>query len=141
MATHTAVVTASIRGPLETRQVPTVAPSEGEVRVRVEWTSSTPLDLHQNDGGLLVSYPQLLGSGTAGTVVEVGPSVHRLKVGDKVSGFTWRNAKEKSHQEYVTTSEFLLGIVRTFLYSYPSPYPSLTSPRSHQISPLSKQSR
>jgi hypothetical protein len=111
MATHTAVVTASIHGPLETIQVPTITPSSGEVRVRVEWTASTPLDLHQNDGGLLVTHPQVLGDGTAGTVVEVGPDVKRLTVGDKVFGFTWRNQKEKSHQEFVTCPEFLLGIV------------------------------
>jgi Zn-dependent alcohol dehydrogenase len=84
MATHAAVVTASIRGPLQVIQVPTVRPSTGEVLVRVEWTASTPLDLHQNDSGLLVKHPQVLGDGLAGTVVEVGPGVQRLKIGDKV---------------------------------------------------------
>jgi NADPH:quinone reductase-like Zn-dependent oxidoreductase len=58
MSTHTAVVTASVRGALETREVPTIPPSYGEVLVKVEWTASTPLDLHQNDGGLLVTHPQ-----------------------------------------------------------------------------------
>lgn len=81
---HSAVVTASNGGPLEIRQVPTVDPGEGEVQVRVEWTASTPLDLHQNDGGLLVNRPQILGDGTAGTVVKVGPGVKNLLVGDKV---------------------------------------------------------
>ena len=136
MATHTAVVTVSVRGALETRQVRTIPPSDGEVRVRVEWTASTPVDLHQNDGGLFVTHPQVLGDGTAGTVVEVGPGVKKLKVGDRVSsfhslglnryfpiletqsnsytkvfGFTWRTQQEKSHQEFVTVPEFLLGIV------------------------------
>lgn len=50
----------------------------------MEWTASTPLDLHQADGGLLVKYPQVLGDGIAGTVVEVGPGVENLSVGDKV---------------------------------------------------------
>jgi NADPH-dependent curcumin reductase CurA len=85
MSTHPAVVTASVRGPLEVIQVPTVKPSSGEVLVRVEWTSSTPLDLHQNDGGLLVKHPQVLGDGIAGTVVEAGPNLKNLKLGDKVS--------------------------------------------------------
>lgn len=111
MATHTAVVTAAIRGPLETMQVPTVTPGEGEVRVRVEWTASTPLDLHQNDGGLLVKHPQVMGDGTAGTVVEVGSNITTLQLGDQVFGFTWREQKEKSHQEFVTVPGYLLGKV------------------------------
>lgn len=50
-----------------------------------------------------------MGDGTAGTVVEVGPDVKRLKVGDKVFGFTWRNGQEKSHQEFCTSNEWLFG--------------------------------
>lgn len=111
MPTHAAVVTVGLKKPLEIRQVPTVKPTGDEVRVRVEWTASTPLDLHQNDGGLLVKPPQVLGDGTAGTVVEVGPDVKRLKVGDKVFGFTWRSQQEKAHQEYCTTNEWLFAKV------------------------------
>jgi NADPH:quinone reductase-like Zn-dependent oxidoreductase len=66
MSTHLAVVTAGIQARLEIRQIPTVAPAEGEVLVRVEWTASTPLDIHQNDGGLLVKHSQVLGDGIAG---------------------------------------------------------------------------
>lgn len=55
MATHKAVVMVGIKKPLSIADVPTVQPQGDEVRVRVEWTASTPLDLHQNDGGLLVS--------------------------------------------------------------------------------------
>lgn len=84
MASHPAVVTVGVKAPLQVIQVPSISPAEGEVRVRVEWTASTPLDLHQNDGGLLVVHPQVLGDGTAGTVVEVGPGVNNLRVGDKV---------------------------------------------------------
>ncbi|KAK7192623.1 hypothetical protein DPSP01_006563 [Paraphaeosphaeria sporulosa] len=109
MATHPAVVTVGIKKRLEVHQVPTVKPQGDEVRVRVEWTASTPLDLHQNDGGLLVTHPQRLGDGTAGTVVEVGPDVTRLNVGDKVFGFTWRTAQEKAHQEFCTTNEWLMA--------------------------------
>ncbi|KAH8592926.1 chaperonin 10-like protein [Bisporella sp. PMI_857] len=109
MTTHSAVVTASVRGPLEILQVPTPDPGEGEVQVRVEWTASTPLDLHQNDGGLLVNHPQILGDGVAGIVVRTGPGVKNLTVGDKVFGFTWRTQKEKAHQEFCTAPEYLLG--------------------------------
>ena len=111
MATHAAVVTVGLKAPLAVIQVPTISPIGDEVRVRVQWTASTPLDLHQNDGGLLVKHPQVLGDGSAGTVVEVGPDVKRLRVGDKVFGFTWREQKEKAHQEFCTTPEWLLSKV------------------------------
>lgn len=84
MSTHAAVVTTAIHGPLEILRVPTIAPKDGEVRVRVEWTASTPFDMHQNDGGLLVKHPQVLGDGLAGTVVEAGHGLKHLAVGDKV---------------------------------------------------------
>lgn len=108
MSTHDAVVTVA-KGKLEVRQVPTPKVVDNQVRVRCEWTASTPLDLHQTDGGLLVTYPHILGDGVAGTVEEVGPAVQNLKVGDKVFGFTWRNQAEKAHQIYVVTTENLLG--------------------------------
>ncbi|KAH6614318.1 chaperonin 10-like protein [Boeremia exigua] len=111
MATHSAVATVGLKAKLELIQVPTVKPTGNKVRVRNEWTASTPLDLHQNDGGLLVTHPQVLGDGTGGTVVEVGPDVNHLKVGDKVFGFTWRSREERGQQQYVTVEEWFLGKV------------------------------
>ncbi|KAF2626758.1 GroES-like protein [Macroventuria anomochaeta] len=109
MSTHFAVATVGVKAKLELIRVPTVKPTGDQVRIRNEWTASTPLDLHQNDGGLLVKHPQVLGDGTAGTVVEVGPDVKRLKVGDKVFGFTWRTQAEKGQQEFATVEEWLLA--------------------------------
>ncbi|KZM23960.1 uncharacterized protein EKO05_0009343 [Ascochyta rabiei] len=86
MSTRAAVATVGLKAKLGLIQVPTITPTGEQVRVRVEWTASTPLDLHQNDGGLLVTHPQVLGDGTAGTIVEVGPGAKRLRVGDKVLG-------------------------------------------------------
>ncbi|TKA50391.1 hypothetical protein B0A55_12943, partial [Friedmanniomyces simplex] len=108
---HAAVVTTAPRTPLVIRQVPTIAPINDEVLVRVEWTASTPLDLHQADGGLLVKHPQVLGGGVAGTVLETAEGAKRLKVGDKVFGFQWREQKEKGHQEKLTAPEWLFGKV------------------------------
>jgi NADPH:quinone reductase-like Zn-dependent oxidoreductase len=84
MASHVAVVTPGARQPLATLQRPTRAPETGEIRVRVMWTASTPLDLHQADGGLLVTPPQVLGDGLAGVVVQLGENVQNLAIGDKV---------------------------------------------------------
>jgi hypothetical protein len=106
MATHSAVATVGIKASLAIIQVPTVTPIGRQVRIRVEWTASTPLDLHQNDGGLLVKHPQVLGDSAAGTVVEVGPDARRLEVGDKVFGFTWRSQAEKAQQEFCTADEW-----------------------------------
>lgn len=111
MSTHAAIATVGVKAPLGVIQVSTLKPTGEQVRIRVEWTASTPLDLHQNDGGLMVKHPQVLGDGTAGTVVEVGPGVKRLQVGDKVFGFTWRSQAEKAHQEFCTAEEWLLAKV------------------------------
>jgi len=111
MATHSAVATVGIKAPLAIIQVPTVAPMGKQVRIRVEWTVSTPLDLHQNDGGLMVKHPQVLGDSSAGTVVEVGPDVTRLRVGDKVFGFSWRTQAEKADQEFCTAEEWMFAKV------------------------------
>jgi D-arabinose 1-dehydrogenase-like Zn-dependent alcohol dehydrogenase len=85
MSTHEAVATVAIRAHLQVIKVPTIRPIDHEVRVRVEWIASTPLNLHQNDGGLLVQHPQILGGNLAGTVIEVGPLVQNLAIGDPVS--------------------------------------------------------
>jgi hypothetical protein len=129
MSTHNAVATVAVRAPLEIIQVPTIRPVGREVRIRMEWTASTPLDLHQNDSGLLVKHPQILGDGVAGTIVEVGDMVRRLAIGDQVStrkfalhrtcqtdlrkvfGFCFEEAKCKAQQEYVTVAETSLSKV------------------------------
>jgi len=83
--THEAIATVAKRAPLAVVQVPTVEPSAGEIRVRNEWTSMGPLELHRADGGLLISsYPLVLGDSFAGTVDMVGADVTDLKPGDKV---------------------------------------------------------
>lgn len=111
MSTHSAVATVAKKARLEIIQVPTTTPEPQQVRLRVEWTASTPLDLHQNDGALLVKHPQVLGDSVAGTVIEVGSDTKRLRVGDKVFGFTWKTQAQKAYQEFCTTDEWLLAKV------------------------------
>ncbi|KAK4692377.1 hypothetical protein P7C71_g4812, partial [Lecanoromycetidae sp. Uapishka_2] len=111
MATHTAIVTVAPRAPLETHRFLTPTPKEGEVLLRNEWTASTPLDLHQNDGHLLVTPPQILGDGLAGTITEIGPGTTRLKKGDKVFGFAHQGNAQKAHQKFACVPENVLAIL------------------------------
>ncbi|KAJ9130611.1 Zinc-binding dehydrogenase [Coniochaeta hoffmannii] len=111
--THSAVVTTAPRAPLQIATVPTVAPGPGQVLVHVLWTSSTPLDLHEADGGLLVNHPALMGGSYGGIIAQLGPDqpprAQGLHVGDKVFGFTFRNEKEKCHQTYLTTDWYMVS--------------------------------
>lgn len=109
--THSALMIVGPRQPYEIHQVPTVAPQADEVLVKVLWTSSTPLDLHRADGGLLVDPPFIGGSSCAGVVVEAGSAVDRLKPGDRVFGFGRQEPKEMPHQEFVTGGAWSFGKV------------------------------
>lgn len=61
-----------------------VPPGIGEVRVRVDWCGLCHSDLSQVDGVHPVPTPAILGHEAAGEVVEVGPGVTQLAVGDHV---------------------------------------------------------
>ncbi|KAI2465555.1 GroES-like protein [Annulohypoxylon bovei var. microspora] len=108
--THDALVIVAPRAPYEIHQYPTISPVGDEILVHVKWTASTPLDLHQADGGLLVEPPYRTGSSSAGVVVEVGPDVKHLKVGDRVFGFAHQEPKWKAHQEYATAPEWVFAV-------------------------------
>lgn len=117
MATHAAVVTVAPRAPLELHQVPTPEPLGNEVQIRNEWVTSGPLDLHKADGALLVKHPEILGSGSSGTVIGLGPDVQHLSLGDKVFGHGWRGDKEKADQEIAVLPENLLGKVSPVIFT------------------------
>ncbi|KAI8966274.1 GroES-like protein [Daldinia sp. FL1419] len=109
--THNGLVIVAPRAPYEIHEFPTIPPVGDEVRVHVQWTASTPLDLHQADGGLLIETPFRTGHTSGGIVVEVGPNVKHLKVGDRVFGFAHQQPKWKAHQEYATAPEWVFGKV------------------------------
>ncbi|EPE06758.1 zinc-binding dehydrogenase [Ophiostoma piceae UAMH 11346] len=109
MSTHPAVVTVAARAPLEIARVPTIEPTGRQLQIRVEWTASTPLDLHQADGGLLVTHPQVMGSGLAGTVLKTGPDVKYFAAGDAVFGFSFATPEQKAHQTIATVPETTMG--------------------------------
>ena len=109
--TQQAVALPAKRTPFISVTTPVHPPAAGEVLVRVQWTASTPLDLHRADGGLLIpEYPSLMGSGgAAGVVVAVGDGgdLKGLQVGDQVMAFAFHGGKEANHQEYITIPAYL----------------------------------
>lgn len=109
--TQTAVAMTAKRSPLSSISVPVHPPQPGEVVIKVEWTASTPLDLHRADGGLLIKqWPsQAGGGGASGTVVAVADAgdVKGLSVGDSVTSFAFHGGKEANHQEYITIPAYL----------------------------------
>ncbi|KAL0936435.1 zinc-binding dehydrogenase [Colletotrichum truncatum] len=108
--THKAVATVAKREPLVLLDRKTELPGDGEVLMHNEWTASSPLDLHRADGGLLCNYPEVMGGGgAAGTVVAVGPGVDRLKPGDQVFTFAFRDFRERGQQEFATVPDYLLS--------------------------------
>lgn len=116
---HPAVAIVAPRAPLEIMEVDTIPPTADKALVHIEWIASTPLNLHQADGGLLVSPPHIMGGYFAGTVVQLGTLGDRalsaasrtLKVGDKVFGHTWQENKHRPMQTYITVPVYLLGKV------------------------------
>lgn len=118
---HRAVVVVAPRKPLEIHEVDTVAPGADEILVRVQWTASTPLNLHNADGGLLIQPPHVMSGCFAGTVVQVGhdlasaPGLARasreLRAGDEVFGFAYAAQHQRPMQEYITVPAYLCGKV------------------------------
>lgn len=111
-AKHQAVVLVQARAPLEIRKVDTIPPSTGEILVRVQWFASTPLNLHNADGGLLIQPPHIMSGCFAGEVALVGDAAARdLKIGDKVFGFAYAENKQRPMQEFITIPSYLCGKV------------------------------
>ncbi|GAB1311329.1 Enoyl reductase (ER) domain-containing protein [Madurella fahalii] len=117
--THPAVaITAGPRQPLKIIQLPTLPPAPAEALIHVTWTSSTPLDLHRADGGLLIdtaalaTEPFIMGGSFGGTVVALGPTPAgsapcHLSVGDAVFGFTQDGLPaEATFQTYITVPTY-----------------------------------
>lgn len=76
---------------LEVREAPYVPPKADEISIRVHALAINPIDhILQTQGTAFafgwLTYPLVLGSDVAGTIVEVGSSVSGFKVGDRVVG-------------------------------------------------------
>jgi NADPH:quinone reductase-like Zn-dependent oxidoreductase len=96
--------------PFELKSTTYTPPAENEIVVKNAAVAINPLDWFKQDAGDIfgawIKYPFILGSDSAGEVVEVGKGVTRFKVGDRVLGnavsFDQRSNKssEGAFQEY-----------------------------------------
>ena len=88
MPTHTGI--AAIRvGEIEAIKVPTETPRNGEVLIKVKYSSLFPFDTYIVDLGYFVTeFPTILGFNASGTVAQLGDGVTDLAVGDRVGTFS-----------------------------------------------------
>lgn len=74
---------------METREIPMPVPTEGQVVVKLEYVGICGSDVHYLEhgriGNFIVDGDFILGHECAGVVVELGPEVKHLKVGDRVA--------------------------------------------------------
>ncbi len=84
MSTHVAIA-AVAKGYFDEIHVPTEKPQHGEVLLKAEYASLIAFDTYVADLGYATdTFPMVLGFNAAGTVVELGPGVDDLKIGDRV---------------------------------------------------------
>ncbi|THV06442.1 GroES-like protein [Dendrothele bispora CBS 962.96] len=98
--THTAIACTSV-GHFDAIQVPTESPGDHEVLLKIECAAMIPFDTYVNDYGYITpSFPMIFGFSAAGTIAEVGKGVDDLKVGDRVTAYTYGESRLKATQEY-----------------------------------------
>ena len=110
MPTNTAAWLNEKHGRFHVGEAPYPTPSADQIVIRNRAVAMNPLEwIIQVEGNLTygwLDYPTVLGSDTAGEVVEVGSGVTRFKVGDRVLGHAVgtdkdsKSAAEGTFQEY-----------------------------------------
>lgn len=83
-----AAVMVKTNAPLEIRDIPKPKPQNGQVLIKIHASGVCGTDLHVLSGLMPVPLPLVLGHEPVGEIVEVGPGVVDLKVGDRV-GVCW----------------------------------------------------
>ena len=108
--------------PLEVKSAPYTKPQNDEIVIRNCAIAINPVDWVMQDQGTAmvfpwIKYPFIPGTDVAGEVVEIGPRVNRLKVGDRVVGNALgqdkqrHRAAEGAFQEYVTLWEQMTATI------------------------------
>ncbi|KAG7452024.1 GroES-like protein [Guyanagaster necrorhizus] len=97
---HVAIA-AVAKGRFDEIHVPTEKPQQGEVLLKTEYAAMIAFDTYVTDFGYATdTFPMVLGFNAAGTIVEVGPGVDDLKIGDKVTAFAFQGSRSKAMQQY-----------------------------------------
>ena len=117
MPTNTAAWLNQKHGRFQIGEAPYPSPSADQIVIRNRAVAMNPLEwIIQVEGNLFygwLDYPTVLGSDTAGEVVEVGSGVTRFRVGDRVLGHAvgtdkdTKSAAEGTFQEYTLVLERL----------------------------------
>ncbi|KAF8913202.1 biotin/lipoyl attachment:Carbamoyl-phosphate synthase subunit L [Gymnopilus junonius] len=98
--THKAIA-ATAKGLYDEIQVPTETPGEGQVLLKAAYGAMIAFDTYVTDRGFYVQeYPVILGFSASGTIEKLGPGVDDLKLGDRVTAFTFGPSNRKALQEY-----------------------------------------
>lgn len=88
-------------------------PAEGQVLIEVHASSLNPWDSFVRQGGaqsfMPLDLPVTLGGDIAGVVVEIGPGVTNIKVGDEVYGSAGVTGGSGAFAEYATTTSSKVG--------------------------------
>jgi len=100
MPTNTAAWLGAKYAKLEVKPAPYTSPRENEIVVKNRAVAINPLDwVIQVAGNIVfrwITYPSVLGEDLAGEVVEVGKTVTRFKVGDRVLGHAVGTDKDRN---------------------------------------------
>ena len=120
---------------LEVREAPYTKPKDNQIVVRNYAISINPLDwiLQQTGNSLFrwIKLPFVLGADTAGEVVEIGKSVKRFKIGDRVMGHAVGSDKDCN-----TSAEGTFQIYSVLLENMSSPIPVNMSYEEAAVLPL-----
>ena len=85
MANRAAWIKAPKAKPLSVEAAPTAKAGLGEVVIKNSFVAINPVDWKiQEYSSAFQNYPNILGRDIAGEIVEVGPDVTRLEVGQRV---------------------------------------------------------
>ncbi|CAM6085519.1 unnamed protein product [Calypogeia fissa] len=114
MPSNTAAWLVADKAKLEVGPAPYTSPGEHEIVVKTGAVAINPADwIYQDPSSVKMSFPMnfptILGEDVAGEVVEVGSSVTRFRVGDRVLGLGYGFSKkrycESTFQEYTVLSD------------------------------------
>jgi NADPH:quinone reductase-like Zn-dependent oxidoreductase len=119
MGTMRAVVIDGFGGPeqLHERRVPVPAPGRGQVLIRLEAAGVGSWDPFEREGGYAdmhgtsPSFPYVLGSEGAGTIMAVGDGVTSLGIGERVFAASFLNPTGGFYAEYVCVDAGLVAPV------------------------------